>query len=1166
MGLPAAAQGWMSSLQSCAIFLYFYSILLHVDLFYSAFTPHLFHLYSALLNFPFNYQVKSALTAEMEARNAEKTAAAAATMTKEIETQELETKLKALAVELQIAQAELANEKNRQRRLSTPLAGGCTSNPHTNYQLPGMLIERLLVVAVVDAAVKEAARLEAEVSSLKTVGKLRSDFTDMVVEHELEMAKLEKQIAAQARELASATDKVARAEAARTDAEKAASQLAGDLDHESAKGAGVRSSSAGSDDDGEKPPGSPEGELKQTWSGRERVHQELETPRIGPPQEAAESPRISELENHLPTTASELETFRGKYAEAERLRQLEVAQAYTKAENKAMLADIFGICDTNGSGVLTKNEYQGYLQAIGDWGTPPRIDEKFDAQWIVECTQMGCDHELGVTLEVFETAMYGQYRSDFTTEGSAVLQSHLSGVKEMSRAAIAQIKQDNAEMQHAIKSMLEKNRTQSQAEKDGTDVERVLRFAAEAEAERLEEDWTDAELGRVIELGVFEAVSEAAGEDMARLSRRDRRQQAARHSTELQRLQETLAATRKELGVVLQERGEAEATAAELLQQQLTVQQQLDEHQLGLAAETRVRQTVESTAEELSETIQELREQLAATIEAARAKDVSAAARLAEKEAELAVAMARAEGELGIVSTERNAGLATIESLEQRLADKKAVYVGGLEEEIRALQAKLKLSEQRLDRVSRHTTTLVEKARAEENAERVEERRLLTNRIKSETQDLEHLMMTRVTALQDELRTTVQDLEAKAAAKELALSAQLARLQESGQSAAGVSGSEISRLKALLAAAEQTLLGKVPNLESALNSAERERLAATTAHTTEQAEALRDHATAIAAEKDAKTAALQESSQKISEALQDANASVASHAAEMALNKSEWEDVRKRLEAQLDSTSVQLASLESEHEVEVAEHKKCRLLLADKTKMLVSQEEANKRMGLLLRKAVDEKTTTAFALLEATAVWATTKADLVRERETAVRECEGLITRLKKRNSSAVAELSARNKEESQVSKTEQNGLRARLGQRELAHGKAMEQAEAMARELAHERDMACAELERRNRGYTQERHQLIEQRDGARNQADEAEVTSAVAARQLYDMGTELSTVSSSGPSPHHQPQARSLPSICSTQPLVHVLAMFSLACVCVFAGAHRRAKGAGCAAYRDA
>ena len=213
---------------------------------------------------------------------------------------------------------------------------------------------------------------------------------------------------------------------------------------------------------------------------------------------------------------------------------------------------------------------------------------------------------------------------------------------------------------------------------------------------------------------------------------------------------------------------------------------------------------------------------------------------------------------------------------------------------------------------------------------------------------------------------------------------------------------------------------------------------------------------------------------------------------------------------QLDTISSKLDDLQVEYDKETAAHQQCQILLADKDRTITNQEEAAKHIGGLLRKAIDEKTASSTALAERTAAWNALKSSLTRDRDMALKECDGLIKRLKLRHAEQLGEVTARNKEELSFAKIESDGLRARLGQKDLAHSKAVAAFEATIRTLAHERDMACAELQRRNSSFGKERQQLIAERDASRTQADEAEISSALAAQQLYDIGTELSTVRS--------------------------------------------------------
>jgi hypothetical protein len=771
-----------------------------------------------------------------------------------------------------------------------------------------------------------------------------------------------------------------------------------------------------------------------------------------------------------------------------------------------MIADIFAFCDATGSGVLHQDEYKLYLEGIGVWGTPPRVDDKFDAQWIVECTQMGCDHEVGITWEAFEGHIYAQYCEDLSKEGTQQLEEHLAGVKRIVRAKIAEIKQDNIEMRDSIKTMLAQHRSQSQADKEEADTERTRRHTAEAEAERLAQHWMDAEMARVIELGIVEAVCDAEAHEKTKLAAHT----ATRHSSEQLTLKETLAATRQELSAMVQLRSEAELSAKKL-------QQQLQEYESGLSAESKTRQAAEATVdahataiEELREELEASRQELAATVAAAKAEQGTASAKLASKEAELAVAMAKAEGELGVVATERNAALQTVSLHEQRLAEKEADFAKAAQEEVAVLHTKLKLADQRLDRVSRHTATLVAKARAEEKAAWTEEKRTLTARLKAQEMEIDHVLTVRVSALQEQVTSTVVAVETKAAGVELALRERLEQEESSAKAAQTVAAAEISRLAGLLDTAERTLLDRVPTLESALSKAERETHAARAAHATDRAAVLDQHAAAIAAAEQAKATLLQESSERISAVMAQASESTASLSSEIAVKASQWDEDRKRMTIQLDMISSKLDALQVEYDKETAAHKKCQIALEDKERTIAIQEEASKHMGGLLRKAIDEKTASSAALAERTAAWNALKSSLTRDRDVALKECDGLIKRLKQCHAEQLSEVAARYKEELAFAKIEQDDLRARLGQKDLAHSKTVTALEATMRTLAHDRDMACAELQRRKSSFGKERQQLIAERDASRMQADEAEVSSALAAQQLYDIGTELSTVRS--------------------------------------------------------
>ena len=597
------------------------------------------------------------------------------------------------------------------------------------------------------------------------------------------------------------------------------------------------------------------------------------------------------------------------------------------------------------------------------------------------------------------------------------------------------------ELQHAHRKLVQEHSAM---------IKRTRRVVAETAAEHLGEHWMDAEVARVIELGIVEAVCEAETHEKTKHGARQP------YSSEQLNLQETLA---------------AQVTAIEDL-----------------------RQDLEATKEEL-----------AATIETAKAEKVTAAAKFASKEAELALAMAKLEGELGVVATERNAALQAISSHEQRLAEKEADFARAAQEEIAALHTKLKLSDQRLDRVSRHTATLVQKARAEEKAAWTEEKTTLTARLKAQQIEIDHVLTVKISSLQEQVASTVAAVETRASGVELALRERLEQAQCSAQAAKAVADAEISRLTGLLATAERTLLARVPTLEGALSNAEREVHAARAAHASDRAEVLDQHAAAIAAAEQAKSILLQESTERISAVLTQASESNASLSSEMALKASQWDEERKRMTALLDTISSKLDALQAEYDKETAAHKKCQVLLADKERAVANQEEAVKHMGALLRKAIDEKTASSTALAEQTAAWSAIRSGLTRERDVALKECDGLVKRLKHSHAEQLAEVNARAKEELAFAKFEQEGLRARLGQKDLTHSKAVADLEATVRTLVHERDMARAELQRRNSNFGKERQKLMSERDASRMQADEAEVSNALAAQQLYDIATEL-------------------------------------------------------------
>ena len=96
-----------------------------------------------------------------------------------------------------------------------------------------------------------------------------------------------------------------------------------------------------------------------------------------------------------------------------------------------MIVEIYSNVDTDGSGILRKEEYVAFLQSIGEWGTGDYTDETFDEQWPKECEGMGCSPEGGVTWEAFETILYGKYRTS-----PQVVEDDLLHVREMMKVSV----------------------------------------------------------------------------------------------------------------------------------------------------------------------------------------------------------------------------------------------------------------------------------------------------------------------------------------------------------------------------------------------------------------------------------------------------------------------------------------------------------------------------------------------------------------------------------------------------------------------------------------------------------------------------------------------------------------------------------------------------------
>ncbi len=98
---------------------------------------------------------------------------------------------------------------------------------------------------------------------------------------------------------------------------------------------------------------------------------------------------------------------------------------------------LFGMFDKDDDGVLNKQEYREYLRGIGMWGGYDSVsgernyryhlDEWFDkdycvndvfsggstghkAGWQADCAEMACDAKKGISLAVFASKVYGEYR------------------------------------------------------------------------------------------------------------------------------------------------------------------------------------------------------------------------------------------------------------------------------------------------------------------------------------------------------------------------------------------------------------------------------------------------------------------------------------------------------------------------------------------------------------------------------------------------------------------------------------------------------------------------------------------------------------------------------------------------------------------------------------
>ena len=161
---------------------------------------------------------------------------------------------------------------------------------------------------------------------------------------------------------------------------------------------------------------------------------------------------------------------------------------------------------------------------------------------------------------------------------------------------------------------------------------------------------------------------------------------------------------------------------------------------------------------------------------------------------------------------------------------------------------------------------------------------------------------------------------------------------------------EIARLSQSLAAAEERLAA-VPALQTALTEASRETDELRSTHKAQHIETQREHAAVLAERESLATATVQETAARMSQVLTDASAAQASLTSEMAALQARY------------------TALEAAESAAVAENGRVSAALATRTRELAEKSEAARRVGALLRTAVDEKVGATTALAEQTAAW-----------------------------------------------------------------------------------------------------------------------------------------------------------------------------------------------------
>ena len=166
--------------------------------------------------------------------------------------------------------------------------------------------------------------------------------------------------------------------------------------------------------------------------------------------------------------------------EAEQVRGKEVAQHDAAEPSTAtLIAEIFGLCDTTGSGVIDKGEYKRYLQRIKEWGTGQYTARRYDAQWVAETTSMNCDPAVGITWQAFEGTLYGKYRKPFDVVRQDLVFLKDSGIVDELRASLAAAQTQLAEAHQAAQ------RSENDARDEATRIRREA--IMQQEHARLEE-------------------------------------------------------------------------------------------------------------------------------------------------------------------------------------------------------------------------------------------------------------------------------------------------------------------------------------------------------------------------------------------------------------------------------------------------------------------------------------------------------------------------------------------------------------------------------------------------------------------------------------------------------------------------------------------------------